>query len=198
MNRLYLPLIVLLSLSGCVNREATDISVGMFSELERGLGPTVVLFRQALPPGQPRLAEKESRTAAIVREVVGAVPETSLFPEERFTQCLGTKDWPASGDLDMARAAKACGARTVAVICLERYDGDLTVSLLPPYWAVRGGFRYRARLIDADTGALLLEADRGRNVSGYFNALGASDLDAEFRSDLAGLLQAPQPVDLHS
>ncbi len=175
-----------------------DSSAGVFTELDRGLGPTVVLFRFDPPPapagqfGQPDKEEKEKRVAAMVDAIFEALPEASLVPPEDFECELA--DWRGAGDIALASAARNCGARTVAVLHLENYSGDLTVSLLPPYWSVRAGFRYRLRLVDADTAGLLLEADRGRDISGYFNALGAKDLDAEFMADLAGLLRAPLPA----
>jgi hypothetical protein len=181
-------------LIGCAGRSTTDFTDGPFREAPRSLGRTVVLTRCLFPGSNTDEEEKKEHLRAMVEEIFATVPEAKIVSSETFPSALGPKDWQDVGDLELARAARVCGLDTVAVVSVESYCGELTLSLLPPYWATETVFRYRVRLVDADTGELLMEAFRGVKTGGPFSARGPDDLDGDFRRNLADLLDAPQPA----
>lgn len=186
--------IIAFSLIGCAGRSTTDFTAGPFRDAPRSLGRAVVLVRCLFPGSDKADEEKKKRLRDMIEEIFAAVTEAKILPEEDFRTALGPKDRPDLGDLELSRAARSCGLDTVAVVSVESYRGELTLSLLPPYWATETSFRYRVRLVDADTGELLMEADRGVKTGGPFSARNSKDLDEDFRRNLADLMNAPQPA----
>lgn len=186
--------IIAFCLIGCAGRSTTDFTAGPFRDAPRSLGRAVVLVRCLFPGSGKAEADKQDHVRDIVEEIFAAVPEAEIVPEESFRAALGPKDWQDFGDLELSMAARSCGLDTVAVVSVERYRGELTLSLLPPYWATETSFRYRVRLVDANAGELLMEAYRGVKTGGPFSARDSKDLDEDFRRNLADLLGAPQPA----
>jgi hypothetical protein len=180
-------LISLTVVAGCAaNTVRNVVSRGTAGE-GAGWGKTVLLCQVALPPESVSNPEKISNVKARVEQSLAASPEVELVPDEVLLSSISGRNPGGASDAELAGAALAAGADTVAVVQVLGYGGNLTISLFPPHWSVSTEYSYHARVIDAHTGALYLDAHRGRRSSGAFLPRGAGLLGEEFTADLAAL-----------
>ena len=177
-----------LLLAGCAANAVRDTVSRGSAQPDRGLGRTVLICQAALPPGTPKADEKTGRLEVLGAQVLGGLPSARPVPAGALLERLGGRDPSGLGDRELAAVARETGADTVVLVRVVGFGGSLTVSLLPPYWMVTTDYAYQARVIDARSGALYLDAYRGRKSGGAFNALGAADLEQAFSADLADLL----------
>lgn len=95
--------------------------------------------------------EKTAKVEAVVTEVVGgAKGATVVAPEVR-------KATEAMGDRDALLAAKTAGAERVCVVTIASYGGMFAIGV-PELWATQTRVLYSLRVLDVESGDLLLES----------------------------------------
>jgi len=118
------------------------------------------------------------------------VPGVEQRAPETLLARIANRNPAGVSDGELAAAALDAGVDTVVLVQVLAYGGELTISLLPPYWATGTDFAFHARVIDARTGALYLDAHRGRKQGGAFTAHGARELGEDFKADLESVFTA--------
>lgn len=174
--------------AGCAPNAVRNIVARGSAEAGPGLGRTVLICQAALPPDAAKRQEKIPRLMALSAQALQSVPAAQAIPAEALLARLPGRDPAGLSDRELAAAAREAGAESVVLVRVLGYGGELAISLVPPYWMLTTDYAYQARVIDARSGALYLDAYRGRKSGRAFNALGPEDLDRAFAADLADLL----------
>jgi len=176
-----------LLVTGCAVNKVRDLVARGDAASSRGWGRTILVCETGLPAATAAERDKIDRINAQVRKAVETMPGVTLVPAGELVPRLeGRSPW-AVGDGRLAGAALDAGADTVVLVRVLAYGGELTISLAPPFWATGTDYAYHARVIDARTGALYLDAHRGWKKGGPFSAHGSRELSEDFAADLAAL-----------
>ena len=190
---LFLAGLLTLYSSGCATvKKGSDVTgLDRNTSLSgRDLGNLIILARVVNGENTPNAAEKEITALAAAAAVLTAQATAVSIPRDGLLAALGERSWPDAGDMELAAAARACGADTVAVLTVTEYVGKLHLSL-PALWGTETSVRYELRVLDVATGALLLDARRFRMRGGPFLCRGLDDLNADFQNDLTELVRGP-------
>ncbi|MFZ5428496.1 MAG: hypothetical protein ACOZEN_16150 [Thermodesulfobacteriota bacterium] len=182
----------LLFLTGCAVNTARDL-VARGSAVNKSWGRTILVCRINPSDASESGREKVARIIKRVEEALDGQPGVTRLPEEALTSRLSGRSPVSLSDGELAAAALDAGADTVLVVQVLGYAGELTISLVPPFWSTGTQFAYHARAIDARTGSLYLDAHRGRKKGGAFTAHGRDELDRDFTADLSALFKAAKP-----
>ena len=177
----------LLLVTGCAVNKTRDLVARGSAAEGKSWGGTILLCEVDIPATTGDAREKIAKITAQVEQALASTPGATPIPASALLSRLpGRTPW-AAGDGELAGAALDAGADTVVLVQVLGYGGELTVSLLPPFWATGTDYAYHARVIDARTGALYLDAHRGLKKGGPFSAHGARELGEDFTADLAAL-----------
>jgi len=190
---LFLAGLLTLYSSGCATvKKGSDVTgLDRNTSLSgRDLGNLIILARVVNGENTPNAAEKEITALAAAAAVLTAQTTAVSIPRDGLLAALGERSWPDAGDMELAAAARACGADTVAVLTVTEYVGKLHLGL-PALWGTETSLRYELRVLDVATGALLLDARRFRMRGGPFLCRGLDDLHADFQNDLTELVRGP-------
>ena len=157
--------------------------------------PAYELGRVVLaPPATPEDLKPEFKEEIreIAREVLTHLPATTLVDNGAFLERIGVdgESRPIS-DYEAVMAARDLDIDTVCLLTVGHYRGLLMVTLIPPAWHTRTTALYGLRLIDVESGKLILHTVRLRYSGGYFAVLTHSDLADDFREDLLSVLSPP-------
>lgn len=180
-------LLSLVLLTGCAANTVRDLVARGGAETGKGLGKTILICRVDLPPKTHVDQEKLETIPALAEQALNETPGARRLPAETLLSRIPGRDPAGLSDAELAAAALDAGADSVIVVQVLGYGGHLTLSLLPPYWATGVDYAYHARVIDARSGALYLDAHRGRKKSGPFSAHTSRELGQDFQADLAAL-----------
>jgi len=116
------------------------------------------------------------------------MPGVELLPAGAIESRLPGRDPIGASDAELAAAALDAGADTVVLVQVLGYGGELSVSFPPVYWLVTLDYAYHARVIDARTGALYLDAHRGKRSSSAYAVSGREALAGRFKADFTALM----------
>jgi hypothetical protein len=177
-----------LLVTGCAANNIKNLVTRGTAEGGKGWGKTILLCQVALPAGSVTNPDKIKDVTTRVEQCLAKAPGVELVAVEGLRNALSGREPFGTSDAELADAALAAGADTVAVVQVMEYGGDLTISLVPPCWKVTLDYAYHARIVDAHTGALYLDAYRGQREGGTFAVRGADKLGEDFKADLAALL----------
>lgn len=184
------------SLGGCAPRRSAELTA-QGQAAGQVWGETVLLCQTVFDEGAGSAGAGENREqtltkrATIMDQAMRALkerPDLRLVESGALLKRLPAGAVQGLSDAALAKAGAAAGADTVVLVQVLEYGGDLTLSLLPPYWQVSIRYAYHARVIDARSGALRLDAQRGRTGGRLFGLAGRSALDAAFLEDLREVL----------
>jgi hypothetical protein len=111
-----------------------------------------------------------------------------------FEQMAGVSvmDGEADGPMSEAEAISAGvkqGARTVCLVTVGQFGGRYLLTVLPPGWDSRTTVQYAVRVIDVESGALLVDSVRERSSGGYL-AIMTATYPADLANDLTCVLSA--------
>lgn len=190
-----MALLLAVLLAGCAKTKATSLVTGQPGEAGQNLGKTVVLTFFTFEEADAKGREKAARLRGMIETRFRGLPGMMPGDAETMTRALGARSWRDADDLELVTAARAAGVDSVAVVEVGSCHGELAIAL-PPAWSVTTRFAYRARLLDARTGRLVLSALRGRDTGGAFSLRGRESLYKDFDADLAALL-VPVGVPTH-
>ncbi|WP_243357839.1 hypothetical protein [Fundidesulfovibrio terrae] len=178
----------LLTSTGCAPTTIRDqVAKGGAGELGN-LGKTILVAKVDLPPASTDRMEKSGRIVSLAGKALEGVPGVEVLPAEVLLSSLQGRDPVGASDSELAAAARAAGADTVVVLQVLGYGGELAVAFPPVYWLVTLDYAYHARVIDARSGALYLDAHRGQRSSRAYAVSGKEALAERFMADFAGLL----------
>jgi hypothetical protein len=186
------------SLGGCAARKGADLTA-QGQATGQSWGRTALVCRtvfdeQLKATGaeeeREKMAVKRAKALELTASALKERPDVVLLDAQSLRGRLPAVDPQGLGDQELARLAAASGADTVVLVQVLEYGGDLTVSLLPPYWQVSVRYAYHARAIDARSGALRLDAQRSRTSGKLFALVGRGALEAAFWDDLRELFGA--------
>lgn len=181
-------LLSLLLLTGCAVGTVRDLVAKGGAGPAKGLGKTILVAKVDLPPESAERMEKAERIATLARQAFEDVPDVELLPAETLQSRLPGRDLIGASDAELAAAALDAGADTVVLVQVLGYGGALSVSFPPVYWLVTLDYAYHARVIDARTGALYLDAHRGKRSSSAYAVSGREALAERFKTDFAALM----------
>jgi len=184
-------LVSLVFVSGCaVNKARSLVARGSAAE-GSNWGKTILVCEVDYPAQTEDERQKIGRITTLVKQAIAARQGVELVGSDALSSRLGGRSPMAASDGELAAAALDAGADTVVLVRVLGYGGELTISLLPPFWSTGTDFTYYARVIDARTGALYLDAHRGRKKSGAFTAHTSRELGEDFGADLTALFSGP-------
>lgn len=191
MNTRLFPLAALLAalitLGGCAAAKVSDhVAKGRAGETGN-LGKTILVTRVDLPPENAGRMEKESGIASLAQTAVRSLPGVEMLPPDALMSGLQGREPLGASDSELAAAARAAGAETVIVLQVLGYGGELAIPFPPVYWLVTLDYAYHVRVIDARSGALYLDAHRGRRATRAYSMKGREALAESFLTDLRGL-----------
>jgi hypothetical protein len=131
-------------------------------------------------PQRQDLEESDSpaRATAAVKEALNRLPGTSVLdaePAKRWDKALGDREAVAAG--------KARGAQSVCVVNVSDYDGLFMVGIwwLGPMWECKSRVAYSMRLLDVESGELLAESVRYRQMGGMYEICDPSDKEGSLK-----------------
>lgn len=182
----------LLFLTGCAVNTARDL-VARGSAPGASWGRTILVCSVDYPAETEDEREKVRHITEQVDQAFDALPGVTRLPAEGLASRLPGRDLMGASDGELAAAALDAGADTVLLARVLGYGGELTISLLPPYWTTGTDYAYHARAIDARTGSLYLDAHRARKKGGAFTAHGRDELGRDFTADLSALFTDAKP-----
>lgn len=193
MKALTMPLaavmvLVMALMTGCAANSVRNLVAKGDAGRGGGPGRTVVLAKVDLLPPYVGNMEKQSRILELTGQAVDSLPGAQRVPAEALLSRLDKRDPFGLSDSELAAAALDAGVDTVVLVQVLGYGGDFAIALVPVYWTVTLDYAYHARMIDARTGALYLDAHRGRRSSQPYSVKGREELAARFKADLAALL----------
>ena len=188
MKKVRMMLVLVVLICGCARTSNVSLVGGDPAAPGRTLGKTVVLTWFAFEGKDKAGQEKAARLRTVIMTRLSALPGATPVDAGPFVAALGSRDWRDASDTELATAARAVGVDSVAAVEVATLGGKLSISL-PPYWTVESTFAYRARLLDARSGSLILSAMRGRESDKPFGVRGREALYQEFATDLAELTQ---------
>ena len=142
--------------------------------------------------GKPQPGKDEQIRAAI-REALARVPGTTVV-DAAPPAATGADREPGQpvSDAKAIAAARAADAETVCVVTFGAFGGRYLLTALPPGWDSRTTVQYALRVLDANTGEVLVDSVRERTAGGYL-AIMTATYPADLTADLAAVLAAPQP-----
>jgi len=181
-------LLSLLLLAGCAAGTVRDLVSKGGAGAAKSLGKTILVARVDLPPESAERMEKTERIVALAKQAFEGMPGVELLPTEALQSRLPGRDPIGASDAELAAAALDAGADTVVLVQVLGYGGELSVAFPPVYWLVTLDYAYHARVIDARTGALYLDAHRGKRSSSAYAVSGREALAERFKADFAALM----------
>lgn len=185
----------LLLVTGCAVNKARDLVTRGSAAEGKSWSRTILLCEVDIPAKTGDVREKIARITAQVEQALSLTPGATIIPASvLFSRLPGRSPWAAS-DSELAGAALDAGADTVVLVQVLAYGGELTISLLPPHWSASTDYAYHARVIDARTGALYLDAHRAQKKGGAFSTSGRAELAERFKSDLEALFRGAGQAD---
>ena len=178
-----LMLIVTAPVAGCTAASGHTYHSAGWSP-GRPLGRVLVIAPrdQALEPTTPPQKDRMIRDAvgtALTRVAGATVVESSA----------GISSGPVS-DSQAIDAAKRIGAHTVCVVTVGQLYGSFIIPLIPPGWESRTHVTYSLRLLDVQSGELLIESVRHRTTGGYLALTNPAAYSSDLRADVAEVLAA--------
>ena len=185
--RLWAVVLCLGILAGCAQPRGVTMVAKGDSPPKGGWGRTALVCETAVDQAGEAGREKVARIAEQARRALAATPGVEPLDAGPLVERLQGRSAASLGDAALAAEARAAGADTVVLVQVPGYGGELTISLLPPYWAVSTHYACHVRVLDARGGALYLDAQLGRRRGGLFSVRGPRELGEEFTAGLAGL-----------
>jgi hypothetical protein len=189
-----MPLLCLVAVApGCTSSHGNTYSSGEWQE-GRPLGKVMLVVSRRAPSNAAE-ARKDREINAAVRDALARVPGTTVIAADSVV--------PATGDMAAQRllpvseasaiaAGRAAGAHTVCLVTLGTFGGRYLLTALPPGWDARTTVQYAVRLLDVQSGHVLLESVRERTAGGYL-AIKRATSPADLTADLATVLGRQSP-----
>lgn len=181
-------LLSLLLLTGCAVGTVRDLVAKGGAGAAKSLGKTILVAKVELPQDSADRMEKTERIVALAEQAFDGMPGVELLPAGAIESRLPGRDPIGASDAELAAAALDAGADTVVLVQVLGYGGELSVSFPPVYWLVTLDYAYHARVIDARTGALYLDAHRGKRSSSAYAVSGREALAGRFKADFTALM----------
>lgn len=186
-----LTLLSLTLLAGCAATAVRDLVATGGAGKPQTLGKTILIAKVDLPPENAGRMEKNDAISELARQALASLPGVEVMAADALTSRLPERDLDGASDAELAAAALDAGAQSVVLVHMLGYSGELTVPLPPAYWTVTLEYAYHARVIDARTGALYLDAHRGQHSRALFGVRGKDELAKQFKANFAALLSLP-------
>jgi hypothetical protein len=98
-------------------------------------------------------------------------------------------------DYEAVLAARDLGIDTVCLLTVGKYGGHFGMLPIPVVWHSKANVVYNLRIIDVQSGRLLLDAVRSRSSGGLYAVKTAASLGPTFTEDLQDVLSAPKLQD---
>lgn len=148
---------------------------------ERPLGRVMVFAPQYPAAAHAEQAAKDTKVRSAVRDALASVAGTTLVGSTAPTT-------QPVADSDAIAEAKKVRAQTVCILTVGEFYGSLIVPLVPPGWESRTHVTYAVRLLDVETGRVLLVSVRHRTTGGYLALTNPADYPSDLRADLRDVL----------
>ena len=136
---------------------------------------------------RPDQKEQASREAMAHAAITQAFAE---FPHGTVSEIRPVTPWAAESEAERLAAAKAAGNDTVVMVRVSEL-GPLLYLSLPVLWSTYSDVKFRLRLVSLDSGQVLLDAERHRQVGGPFALRGTQPLTSEMEIALRDALGLP-------
>lgn len=187
-RRLALALLVASALSACASVQVRDdVTQGL---LPWAPTPGASLGRLSVWPEtdwRPDQKEKPSREAMAETAIAQTFRD---FPHGTVAEIRPVSAYLADTEPERLAEAKQAGLDTVVIVRVSEL-GPLLYLSIPVLWSTYSDVKFRLRLVKLDSGEVLLDAERRRQVGGPFALRGTEPLASEMEIALRDALGLP-------
>ena len=151
----------------------------------RPLGSVLMIVPQFRAGDGGQLSDKDVKIRASVRDAIARLPGTTAvqelppaFPDDRAALVSESR---------AIEAGRAANAQSVCLVTVGQFGGRYLLTALPPGWDSRTTVQYSMRVLDVDTGRVLIDSVRERTAGGYLAVMTAT-YPADLTADLTAVL----------
>ncbi|MNK45043.1 hypothetical protein D3C87_637940 [compost metagenome] len=170
-------------------------SVQMRDDVTRGLlpwapAPGGSLGRLSIWPETDWRADQKEKPSREEMAQTAIAQAFKGFPHGEVAEIRPITAWNASTEPERLAEAKKAGLDTVVFVRVSEL-GPLLYLSIPVLWSTYSDVKFRLRLVSLDSGEVLLDAERHRQVGGPFALRGTEPLTAEMEIALRDALGLP-------
>jgi hypothetical protein len=155
---------------------------------DRPLGDVLVVvpsFRGVDGEARP---EKDAKIRAAVHEALSKHPGAArVIDGTSVVAGNGERRGGPVSEAEAVEAARKVNAKTVCLVTVGQFGGRYLATALPPGWDARTTVQYALRILDVQSGELLLDSVRERTTGGYLAIMSAT-YPADLTADMTGVL----------